>query len=278
MTNNNMMVDFAMVNRFLLLFLILFVGVQSLFNNLINTITGMPSIGRFRGLSSLTMAGKIKVEDVLKAPDWPPKWPYAPSDFVRQDESVDSNFYANERLVYHIDDYAVDALTKYYKKNIKDGSNVLDICSSWVSHYPSDSKYNKVAGLGMNKYELEQNKQLTEFTVKDLNQDPIFPYSDNTFDYVTCVVSIDYLNKPLQVVSEINRVLKPGGKAIISQSNRCFPTKAIKIWLETNDLQHIFIIGSYFHYAGKFKPAEAEDISPNPGRSDPMYIITAEKE
>ena len=33
-------------------------------------------------------------------------------------------------------------------------------------------------------------------------------------------------------------------------SNRCFPTKAIQIWLQTNDLEHIFIVGSYFHYSG----------------------------
>jgi len=65
--------------------------------------------------------------------------------------------------------------------------------------------------------------------------------------------------------------------AIISQSNRCFPTKAIDIWLKTNDLEHVFIIGSYFHYAQGFEPASALDISPNPGRSDPMYIIQGRK-
>ena len=37
-------------------------------------------------------------------------------------------------------------------------------------------------------------------------------------------------------------------------SNRCFPTKAVDIWLRTNDLEHVFVVGSYFHYAGGFKP------------------------
>ena len=68
-----------------------------------------------------------------------------------------------------------------------------------------------------------------------------------------------------------------GGTAIISQSNRCFPTKAINIWLNTNDLQHIYIIGAYFHYATGYTPPISIDISPYPGRSDPMYIIQAEK-
>lgn len=33
------------------------------------------------------------------------------------------------------------------------------------------------------------------------------------------------LSKPIEVFQEMHRVLKPGGKAIMSFSNRCFPTK-----------------------------------------------------
>lgn len=86
----------------------------------------------------------------------------------------------------------------------------------------------------MNKFELAQNKQLSEYVVQNLNKNPQFPFPDNTFDVVTCVVSIDYLNKPLEIFKEVRRVLRPGGRFIVSQSNRCFPTKAIQIWLNTN--------------------------------------------
>ena len=41
------------------------------------------------------------------------------------------------------------------------------------------------------------------------------------------MVSVDYLIRPLEIFKEVNRVLRPGGKFILSQSNRCFPTKAI---------------------------------------------------
>ena len=131
-------------------------------------------------------------------------------DFARMDESDDKIFYEQPRLVYHIDDAAVSALTECYKEHLKEGDDVLDICSSWVSHYPPDWKGGNVVGLGMNEYELSQNPVLTSFDVKDLNDDPTFPYEDASFDKVTCVVSIDYLNKPLQVVKEIGRVLRPG--------------------------------------------------------------------
>ena len=56
------------------------------------------------------------------------------------------------------------ALTAYYKREIKPGSDVLDICSSWVSHYPQNLKLGRVAGTGMNERELRANTQLTEFT------------------------------------------------------------------------------------------------------------------
>jgi len=228
--------------------------------------------------SSVAMAAGrgISVSDILASPQFPEKWPYKPDDFKRQDETVDSNFYSMPRLVTHIDDAAIGALTKYYKSVFFDGASVLDICSSWVSHFPTDGpKLGRTAGVGMNAFELSKNPQLAEYVAKDLNQDPTLPYPDNTFDFCTIVVSVDYLTRPLEVFSEMSRVLKPGGMAIISQSNRCFPTKAWKLWLNTNDAQHIFIVGSFFHYAGTYQKPEALDISPNPGRSDPMYIIQA---
>ena len=76
---------------------------------------------------------------------------------------------------------------------------ILDICSSWVSHYPEGYKAGRVAGLGMNADELSRNPQLTEHAVQDLNADPRLPYEDNSFDVITNCVSVDYLTRPLEV-------------------------------------------------------------------------------
>mmetsp|Transcript_7497 Transcript_7497/g.11257 ORF Transcript_7497/g.11257 Transcript_7497/m.11257 type:complete len:262 (-) Transcript_7497:43-828(-) len=221
---------------------------------------------------------KELAEKVLVQAKFPPEWPYNDAvDFARQDESDDGIFYEPSRLVYHIDDPAVEALTKYYEGCFEEGEDVLDICSSWVSHFPKEWKGGNVVGLGMNEYELSQNKQLSSFVVKDLNKDPTLPFEDDSFDKVTCVVSVDYLNQPKMVFPEIARVLRPGGICMLAMSNRCFPTKAFRIWLQTNDLEHIFIAGSFFHYAGMFDPPSCDDISPNPGRSDPLFIVKAAK-
>ena len=81
-----------------------------------------------------------------------------------------------QRFVTHIDDGAIGALTKWYGKNLpkagdKDAA-VLDICSSWISHYPKDYSAGKVSGLGMNEEELARNPVLTDFSVVDLNENP----------------------------------------------------------------------------------------------------------
>jgi hypothetical protein len=176
--------------------------------------------------------------------EWPDEPPFTKKDFFRADEGDDEKFYTLPRLVYHIDEPAVATLTQYYRNNIPKGSSILDICSSWVSHYPLEFKQvmKRISGTGMNALELMANDQLTDYEARNLNVNPTLPYEDNTFDVVTCVVSIDYLIHPIEVLKEVRRVLKPGGKVIISQSNRCFPSKAIAMWLDMNDRQHLELI------------------------------------
>jgi SAM-dependent methyltransferase len=224
------------------------------------------------------------VTPVRLVKQWPTEPPFTPEDFMRADQIDDSSFYTVPKLVYHIDEPAVAALTQYYRNNIPKGSEILDICSSWVSHYPMEfpKTMKKICATGMNGLELGFNDQLTGgFQVKDLNVEAKLSYPDNSFDVVTCVVSIDYLIEPIAVIKEIHRVLRPGGKVIISQSNRCFPSKAIAMWLKMNDRQHLELINAYFQYAGGFEaPCKAFDITANDPTStynDPMFIVEAVK-
>lgn len=243
---------------------------------------------RTRGLLVRRITGDstpytFPINPVRLVKPWPQETPFEPVDFSREDENDDQSFYTVPRLVYHIDEPAVASLTQYYRKAIKPGSEVLDICSSWVSHYPLEfpKTMKRISATGMNGLELKFNDQLTDFEAKNLNTDPTLPYPDNSFDAVTCVVSIDYLTKPIQVLKEVNRVLRPGGKVIFSQSNRCFPTKAIKMWLGMNDRQHLELINGYCQYAGGFKERQAFDITatlPDNSYRDPMFIVEAVKE
>jgi len=207
------------------------------------------------------------VAEVLTKTEWPSEFPLTADDFSRSDESKDKLFYDSPRFCFHVDDKAVAALTDYYTTAFREWEKpaILDICASHVSHFPEDvaSYAGRRVALGMNEVELKDNTQVDEYVVKDLNADPTLPFEDSSFDIVTNVVSIDYLTEPLAICEEVARVLKPGGAAMFALSNRCFPTKAVKVWLNTDDLEHVYVVGSYFHYAKGFKPPSAVEVSPN---------------
>lgn len=196
-----------------------------------------------------------------------------PSDWWRRlEESSDEAFYSLPRKVVHLDDAAIAALRDFYDEQLQDGWQVLDLMSSWRSHLPKMKNVHLV-GLGMNEEEMYENPQLDDYYCHNLNQAPTLPFGDNHFDAVLCAVSVQYLIQPLEVFREVARVLKPGSPFFVSLSNRCFPTKAIAVWRNTNDQQHIQLVGAYFQASQAFTAIEAEDHSPTPYLSDPLFII-----
>ena len=191
------------------------------------------------------------------------------------DESNDADFYAVPRLVTHIDDATIAALTDLYREVLTAGGAILDLMSSWISHLPPDVAYSRVAGLGMNRVELEHNPRLTDFVVHDLNALPELPYPDAAFDAVVNAVSIQYLTRPVEVYASVSRVLKPGGLALIATSHRCFPTKAILAWHATSVEDRMRLIQTYFERAGGF--AAAERIDRSPLGYDPLWVVAARR-
>jgi len=196
---------------------------------------------------------------------------------AREDEADDALFYAAPRLVTHIDDAAIAALTGWLRRNLPAGGAVLDLMSSCVSHLPDDVAYGRIAGLGMNQAELDANKRLSERVIHDLTRTPALPYADAAFDACLITVSVQYLIHPIEVFADIARVLRPGGLCAVSFSNRCFPTKAIAVWRAMDDASHARLVGYYFVKAGGFEPPEFIDLSPAPGQSDPLYLVQARK-
>jgi len=81
------------------------------------------------------------------------------------DERPDEEFYRTPRLVTHIDDRAIAAVTQLYRELFPAGGDVLDLMSSWVSHLPPEVAYGRVVGLGMNEEELRRNERLDSYVV-----------------------------------------------------------------------------------------------------------------
>ncbi|MCC6388008.1 MAG: methyltransferase domain-containing protein [Dehalococcoidia bacterium] len=204
--------------------------------------------------------------------------PLRPEHFWRHDNAPDAEFYVEPRLVTHIDDAAIAAAGAFYGRVLPAGGRILDLMTSWVSHLPDASVYAGVTGLGMNAEELAANPQLDEWVVHDLNANPVLPWPDNAFAAAIVTVSVQYLTRPAEVFAEVGRVLQPGGPFVVTYSNRCFPTKAVAAWQMLDDRGHADLIGMYFALSGAFGPVRAYDLSPNPGRSDPLFAVVAHAE
>lgn len=213
----------------------------------------------------------------LECAEFGEEWPYTAKDLQPLDGFRDEAFYFWPKLVQHAAAEARSCLTAYYQCVLPPAGTgaVLDLCSSWTSHYPSDWKGARVVACGLNPLELLLNPSKTEFLVQNLNTKTELPFDDAEFDLITNSLSVDYLTSPLDTFREMKRVLKSGGTAACAFTNRCFPTKVVPMWLKPfEDGSHARIVASYFHYAG-FANVTVVDVSPDgwAGQRDPMIVV-----
>src|SRR6202047_1907704 len=113
----------------------------------------MPSIERDR---------RAEMEDALGLPR---------GAFTKLDAEDDAVFYEPPRLVCHIDEGAMAALTGFYRAVLPPGGVLLDLMSSWVSHLPPEIGYGQVIGHGMNPDELTANPRLDRWFVQNLKRE-----------------------------------------------------------------------------------------------------------
>jgi len=140
---------------------------------------------------------------------------------------------------------------------------VLDLCSSWVSHFPPGLEERAIAarkgdgegglevwGLGMNAQELEANPILKGSVLRDLNVEPDIPVWVGGLDATVCVVSVDYLTRPVEVLASLRERTRGGGRVHLVVGNRCFPTKVIGRWLRVGEQERLMMVGDYLWHSG----------------------------
>jgi SAM-dependent methyltransferase len=209
-----------------------------------------------------------------------------PNQRIKLDDSDDQLFYNYPRFVTHVDEGFIQQLTDLYRQRIPANTRILDMMSSWVSHLPTEIDFAHVEGHGLNAEELARNPQLNHYFVQNLNTNPQLPCLDQEFDAVINCVSIQYIQYPEAVCSEIHRILKPGGIAIISFSNRMFFQKAIQIWRDSSEVFRVELVKGYFSSVPGFSNPEVispKSTTPNflqwlgvPG-GDPFYAVIAHR-
>ncbi|MDJ0595732.1 MAG: methyltransferase domain-containing protein [Pleurocapsa sp. MO_226.B13] len=209
-----------------------------------------------------------------------------PEQRTKLDDTNDRYFYDYPRFVTHVDDGFIERLSNLYRERLQPNSRILDLMSSWVSHLPEEMEFAHVEGHGMNEAELAKNPRLDRYFVKNLNQNPKLPLENADFDAVLITVSIQYLQYPEAVLSEIYRILKPNGLVIISFSNRMFYQKAIAAWRDGTDTDRVNLVRKYFQSVDGFdQPEIVVHQSPLPALlqmmgiagGDPFYAAIAQK-
>jgi SAM-dependent methyltransferase len=209
-----------------------------------------------------------------------------PHQRQKLDPSQDDLFYEMPRLVTHVDEGFITRLTDLYRDRLSGRRRILDLMSSWVSHLPSELEFDWVEGHGMNAEELRTNPRLNHFFVQNLNDQPQLPLADQSFDAVLNAVSVQYLQYPEVVFAEMYRILKPGGIAIISFSNRMFYQKAIAAWRDGSEAQRVEWVRQYFRTVPGFSTPETivhETTAPlwlqmlGMVNVDPFYAVVAER-
>ncbi|MBH8564331.1 class I SAM-dependent methyltransferase [Nostoc sp. CENA67] len=209
-----------------------------------------------------------------------------PNQRQKLDDTDDKLFYAYPRFVTHVDEGFIQQLTDLYRERLQPNTRILDMMSSWVSHLPEEMQFAHVEGHGLNAEELARNPQLNHYVVQNLNDNPQLPFADEDFDAVLNCVSVQYVQYPEAVFSEIYRILKPGGVAIISFSNRMFFQKAIQAWRDASEPTRVELVKNYFASVPGFTTPEIiahKSTIPNflqwlgaPG-GDPFYAVIAYK-
>jgi SAM-dependent methyltransferase len=182
--------------------------------------------------------------------------PLNPAQRTKLDDTDDTLFYDYPRFVTHVDEGFIQQLTDLYRERLQPNTRILDMMSSWVSHLPEEMEFAHVEGHGLNAEELARNPRLNHYFVQNLNQNPKLPLDDQSFDAVLNTVSVQYVQYPEAIFSEIHRILKPGGIAIVSFSNRMFYQKAIQVWREGTEASRVELVKQYFQLVPGFSQPE----------------------
>jgi demethylmenaquinone methyltransferase/2-methoxy-6-polyprenyl-1,4-benzoquinol methylase len=113
--------------------------------------------------------------------------------------------------------------------NVQKGSKALDLCcgtADWTIALAEEvGTSGKVVGLDFSKNMLSVGRQkvndlkLTQVELVHGNAMSL-PFEDNSFDYVTIGFGLRNVPDYLQVLKEMHRVVKPGGKAVCLETSQ----------------------------------------------------------
>ena len=115
----------------------------------------------------------------------------------------------------------------WYLENIKADDIVLDLgCGNGQHSLKAAKRCKKVVGVDYNQRQLKiaqksaKDKKIKNIEFLKLDLEKKLAFKKNIFDKILCLDILEHLKKRKQFLSEIKRVLKPGGIVFISVPNK----------------------------------------------------------
>jgi len=161
-------------------------------------------------------------------------------------EGITARWYDNntrKSRLAEMKEYAKEA-----SKYLHDGCSVLEVAPGpgYLSiELAKLGICNKIVGLDISKdFTAIAQRNATEAGVigvvefKHGNVSDI-PFPDNSFDFIICTAAFKNFKEPSKALSQMCRVLKLGGTALIVDMNRCVSNQQIEDYLETTETKGI---------------------------------------
>ncbi|WP_405484641.1 bifunctional 2-polyprenyl-6-hydroxyphenol methylase/3-demethylubiquinol 3-O-methyltransferase UbiG [Nocardia sp. NBC_00511] len=181
---------------------------------------------------------------------------------------TESDFFGDFAESWWDDDSAMKGLVsfqrprfEYFDQFVTDwsGKKVLDVgCGGGFTTEYLDGRGAVVSGMDPSPRLVAAAGAHAEATGKaitySVGRAEALPYEDHSFDVVTCVDVLEHVDNPALAVSEIARVLKPGGIFCYDTINRTLLARLVMIWIPEY-LTGMVARGTHHHHQF-IKPAE----------------------
>lgn len=84
-------------------------------------------------------------------------------------------------------------------------------------------------------------------------------------------MSVEYLIEPVALFREVARVLQPGAPFVLTFSERWFPPKVVRVWIELHPFERLALVLDYFRRSNAFVDLHTESVRGLPRPADDQY-------
>jgi SAM-dependent methyltransferase len=204
--------------------------------------------------------------------------------FARLDEGDDAAFFREPSLTPYWGRPALQQVSQLYRHLIRPGERVLDLMAGVHSPLQEAAIDDlSVTCAGLNRIELAHNPVCHERRTLNVNRDLPLPWPERHFDTVLIHAAIEYVTRPAVLLDEIHRLLKPGGRLIISFSDHWVEAKVIRIWPRLFPFERSGLLLAWLRRQGGFTNLHASSVRgvpagpSSPEQDEPVHAVWAEK-